>query len=183
MMSNFGRILPGMYIFYFEGMRSILTYTFNLTFICSIVFHLAPLTIASHITQAASTRLDHVLLTLGCLRGMYYNIAMTDAEVSKGLCASIEKRWAACDQDVFILAGFFNPYIRGDVFSKSNIDLNPAGLFSLVLRVWARVFPQPAESVPPGLRRATIDYYNRKEEFSDDRMHLKLAAAEAHEQV
>lgn len=120
---------------------------------------------------------------MGNLHRIYNAMSESHPDVGKGLCTSIEKRWAACDQDVFILAVFFNPFIRGDLFMKSNIDMNPAGLFSLVLRVWARVFQKPCDSVPSGLRRATIDYYGRREEFSDDRMHLKLAADEAQEQV
>ncbi|CAE6515560.1 unnamed protein product [Rhizoctonia solani] len=149
--------------------------------IARTVLHLAPLAIASHITQAASTRLDHVLLTLAHMYHVYSTMTPTETEICKAICTLIEKRWSACDQDICILAVFLNPFIRADLFPKSNIDFNPASIFTLVLRVWARLFQQPLESAPSGLRRATIDYYGRKEEFSDDRMHLKLAADEARE--
>ncbi|KAG8686761.1 hypothetical protein FRC11_008404, partial [Ceratobasidium sp. 423] len=112
---------------------------------------------------------------------VYSSMAPTEADTCKAICLFIEKRWAACDQDIHILAVFLNPFVRADLFPKSNIDFNPASIFTLVLRVWARLFRQPAELAPTGLRRATIDYYNWREEFSDERMHLKLAATEARE--
>jgi hypothetical protein len=118
----------------------------------STVLHLAPLTIAAHITQASSTRLDHVLLCLSNLYHIYSNMDAPNQEVGKGLCASIEKRWAACDQDIFILAVFLNPYIHADLFNKSHLDLNPASIISLVIRVWSRLFQQSPENAPPGLR-------------------------------
>jgi hypothetical protein len=178
-MRSFGSILAGMWHTQFKIARV----ESNLYIFFSAVSHLGPLTIASHVTQGTTTRLDHVLLTLANLYRIYSKLPEIDSEVSRGLCASIEKRWAACDQDVFILAVFFNPYIRADLFNRSNTILNPAGLVTLVLRVWARLFQQSSESVPPGLRRATVDYYSRNAEFADDEMHLKLAAAEAHEQA
>lgn len=148
-----------------------------------MISHLGPLTIAAHITQGSSTRLDHVLLTLANLYRIYSNLPASEAEVGLGLCASIEKRWAACDQDVFILAVFLNPYIRADLFKQSDSTFNPAGFTTLVIRVWARLFQRSADSAPHGLYRAVVDYHARKEEFSDKRMHLELAAAEAHELV
>lgn len=107
----------------------------------------------------------------------------TDPEVSQGICASIEKRWAASDQDVFILCTFWNPYVHADAFKRS-MEFLPAGMFSLVLQVWCHVFKQAPDCEPPlGLRQATLDYYNCQEEYLDLSMHLKLAEAEAHEKV
>lgn len=146
-----------------------------------MVSHLGPLTIAAHVTQGASTRLDHVLLTLANLYRLYSSLPERDIEASRGLCASIEKRWAACDQDVFILAVFLNPYVRASLFNKS--ATNPASMVSLVLRVWARLFQQPTDNPPVGLRRATAEYYRREAEFSDEEMHLQLAAEEARKEV
>ncbi|KAG8682309.1 hypothetical protein FRC11_015059, partial [Ceratobasidium sp. 423] len=90
------------------------------------VLHLAPLAITSHITQAASTQLDHVLLTLARMYQVYSSMAPTEADTCKAICLFIEKRWAACNQDIHILAVFLNPFVWANLFPKSNIDFNPA---------------------------------------------------------
>jgi hypothetical protein len=79
---------------------------------------LEPLAIAANITQAPHTHLDHVLLTLGNLYRIYSNLEF-DVEVRTAILASLEKRWAKADQEVFILAVFLNPYIRHCCFSHS----------------------------------------------------------------
>ena len=65
--------------------------------------HLEPLAIASNVTQAEHTRLDHVLITLGNLFRIYDGMAESDEEIQVGIQASLETRWAKADQDPFIL--------------------------------------------------------------------------------
>jgi hypothetical protein len=60
--------------------------------------------------QATHTRLDHVLLTLGNLFCIYSNPEL-DTEVHTVIHASLERRWAKADQDVFVMAVFLNPYV------------------------------------------------------------------------
>ena len=134
-----------------------------------MVTHLEPLAIASNTTQAENTRLDHVLLTLGNLFHIYDNMDDADHDVKDGIKASLEKRWAKADQDVFILAVFFNPYIRADLFSRKIIQLTPAGMYGIVKRMYKRVFREEPEF---GLHVACMDYYKCRSEFSDDAMHL-----------
>jgi hypothetical protein len=64
---------------------------------------LEPLAIATNITQAPHTRLDHVLLTLGNLYRIYSTLEFDD-EVCTAILASLEKWRAKADQGVFILA-------------------------------------------------------------------------------
>ncbi|KAF8062590.1 ribonuclease H-like domain-containing protein [Lyophyllum atratum] len=108
---------------------------------------LEPLAIAANITQASDTRLDHVLLTLGNF--------------------SLEKRWDKADQDIFILAVFFNPFIRSHLFQPN--ALTESQLHSIVEAVFKRFFSR-AGDVP--LMRAFTDYVREQGEFSRDAMQL-----------
>jgi hypothetical protein len=64
---------------------------------------LEPLAIANNVTQARYTRLDHIGLTLGNLYQIYSNLSI-EAPIHDRVLGSLEKRWQAADQDVFILA-------------------------------------------------------------------------------
>jgi len=78
--------------------------------------HLEPLTIAANITQASNTRLYHVLMTLANLYRIYSNLnPIKDSDVRDKILASLEKRWAAADQEPFIAAILLNPFLRGDL--------------------------------------------------------------------
>ena len=82
--------------------------------------HLEPLAVAANITQAAHCRLDTVLLTFGFLVVQYQ--AMTSTEDLVGCTAilkSLEKRWFAADQDVFIATVIVNPFFRTTPFTPS----------------------------------------------------------------
>ncbi|KAL6302503.1 ribonuclease H-like domain-containing protein [Sparassis latifolia] len=85
--------------------------------------HLEPLAIAMNITQAPHTRLDHVLLTLANLYRIYSS-PDTEDQVQSKILDSLEKRWKKADQDVFILAVFFNPYTRGRCFDRAALTKN-----------------------------------------------------------
>lgn len=81
--------------------------------------HLEPLAIAANITQASNTRLYHVLTTLANLYRIYSNLSSAeDLEVRDKVLASLEKRWAAADQDPFIAAVVLNPSLRGDFLAR-----------------------------------------------------------------
>jgi hypothetical protein len=131
---------------------------------------LEPLAIAANITQATHTRLDHVLLTLGNLFRIYSNPEL-DTEVRTVILASLERRWAKADQDVFIVAVFLNPYIRGRCFSRA--ALTEATLYNTTKRVFERIFGQSADL---DLLKAFTDYSRGQSEFSDEQMSLDMMA-------
>ncbi len=141
--------------------------------------HLEPLAISANITQADDTRLDHILLSLGNLYRIYDGMGEEDAAVKQGIHASLEKRWANADQDPFILAVFFNPYIRADLFNRRIIQFTPAGIYGIIRRVYKRIFRVGDDALDYELHSACMDYYNSREEFSDEAMsinHLEAAA-------
>ena len=72
------------------------------------------------VLQASHTRMDHVALTWANLYHIYDTVLPASGLVNLGTCdaitRSIEKRWKAADQPLFILAVIFNPYTRADAF-------------------------------------------------------------------
>ncbi|KAH9955968.1 hypothetical protein BGW80DRAFT_1257947 [Lactifluus volemus] len=102
--------------------------------------HLEPLAIAANITQASNTRLYHVLTTLANLHCIYSNLNLEeDSDVRNQVLTSLEKRWAAADQDPFIAAVVLNPFLRGDFLGR-HIALTPIGLCNMLKRLHSRVF-------------------------------------------
>jgi hypothetical protein len=124
--------------------------------------------IAANITQAAHTRLDHVLLTLGNLFRIYSHPAL-DTQIRDCIHNSLEKRWAKADQDVFILAVFFNPYIRQRPFNRS--ALTHAHIYDIASRVFTRIFSKDPDL---DFLKAFEDYFESREEFSPQRMQLDM---------
>jgi hypothetical protein len=131
---------------------------------------LEPLAIAANITQAPHTRLDHVLLTLGNLFRIYSNPEL-DNTIRNAILASLEKRWKAADQDVFIVAIFLNPYIRGRCFNRAAIT--EANLYNIIARVFERIFLQKADI---NMLKAFTDYARSQGEFSSTNMSLDQMA-------
>ncbi|KAG8740227.1 hypothetical protein FRC11_000329, partial [Ceratobasidium sp. 423] len=151
--------------------------------ISRIAQHLEPLSIAAHITEGTSTRLDQVLLTLGSLYRIYSSMTGPDESIGTALCSALMRRWAAFDQDIFILAVFLNPYLRGDLF-KIRLDSGDflcAGFITLIIRVWKRLFGRN-EDPDSGFLKACLDYYNRSVSsiFSDATMNLAIQERIAH---
>lgn len=131
--------------------------------------HLEPLAIATNVMQGSSTHLDLVLLTLGFLYRKYLTYTF-ETDVSVGILTSLQMRWAKnADHDVFILAVFFNPYIRHKAFRLDNPLLCQNGLFDIALRVYKRMFSRDADV---GFDGAFFDYHEHKHEFSRENMKL-----------
>ncbi|KAF8262861.1 hypothetical protein EI94DRAFT_1460687, partial [Lactarius quietus] len=127
------------------------------------------LAIAANITQASTTHLDHVLTTLGNLFRIH-----SDAQLEDAVLASLEKRWAAADQDPFIVAVILNPYLCGKCFSHANSLLTPIRLCNMLKHLHLRVFGLAVDSQ---FQSAFMDYYNGHEEFSNVlvlQLHLSL---------
>jgi len=69
-----------------------------------------PITYITNINQGQKTRADQVLLGFA---GVYLHLKRhPDARVASGMMKRIEKRWAAMDQDLFVMATVLNPYER-----------------------------------------------------------------------
>ena len=131
--------------------------------------HLEPLAIAANITQASNTRLYHVLTTLANLHRIYSNLDLEeDSNVRDQVLASLEKRWAAADQDPFIAAVILDPFLRGDFLGR-HIALTPIGLCNMLKRLHSRVFRVVVDA---DFQAAFMDYYNKREEFSPEAMGL-----------
>ena len=82
-----------------------------------------------------------MLTTLGNLYRIYSNLdSVEDSEVRDKILASLEKRWAAADQEPYIAVVVLNPYLRGDFFGR-NIALTPIGLTcSSACNKWTQIF-------------------------------------------
>ena len=142
------------------------TYYFQRT--CS---HLEPLAIAANVTQASNTRLYHVLTTLAKLYHIYSNLTLTEEGlgVRDGVLASLERRWAAADQDPFIAALILNPFLRDDFLARRHVALTPIGLCNMLKRLHFRIF---RVEVDADFQAAFMDYFKKREEFSPESMAL-----------
>ncbi|EIW55395.1 uncharacterized protein TRAVEDRAFT_131744, partial [Trametes versicolor FP-101664 SS1] len=122
--------------------------------------YLKPLAIATNILQASHTRLDHALLALANLFRIY-----SHGDTEKG---------AGKDQALFILAAFFNPYIRGYCFDRETLP--PSELYELAERAFTRFY-----GCEPDARfaEALVEYSQAKAEFTDEKMRLKQAEQRA----
>lgn len=84
-------------------------------------------------------------------------------EVREKILESLEKRWAAADQDIFIAAVVLNPFLCGHCLSRRNVLLTPIGLCNLMKDIHLRIFGTAVDSK---FQAAFMDYYNDCAEFS-----------------
>ena len=104
--------------------------------------HLEPLAVAANITQVTHCRLDTVLLTFGYLIIRYQALVAREAEDAAGRTAilqSLEKRWLAADQPVFIAAVIVNPFFQTSPFAPNSRFIN-ARIKSLLASLYTRFF-------------------------------------------
>ncbi|KDN48405.1 hypothetical protein RSAG8_02997, partial [Rhizoctonia solani AG-8 WAC10335] len=118
----------------------------------SLKLYLEPLAIAANVSQAPTTRLDHVLIELGRLYYTFSKFAFNPA-IIKCVLESLEPV-------------FLNPFIRARLFNPRNTLLNRWGLYGVVKRVFRRVFRQENDLE---LHEAFNDYYESRNEFHPDR--------------
>ena len=106
--------------------------------------HLGPLAIAANLLQAAHCRLDTVILTFGYLTIKYQAMdAPEDLVGCTAILKSLEKRWLAADQDVFIAAVIVNPLYRTTPFAPHPRFTN-ARIKILLASLYSRFFKMPA---------------------------------------
>ncbi|KAI0782452.1 hypothetical protein BC629DRAFT_1289429, partial [Irpex lacteus] len=108
--------------------------------------HLEPFAYAVNITQSDQLRLDTVLLVLGLLYNRFENlprITPSDNIVAEAICNSINTRWEASDQDLFIAAVILNPTHKTRPFRKWRFF--SIGLITVLMsRLYRRLFSGPA---------------------------------------
>lgn len=145
--------------------------------------HLEPLAIAANITQGSATRLDHVLLTIANLYKLFSESTVNPA-ASACITSSLERRWSKCDQEVFILAVFFNPYIRDQLFGMHHF-VSRYGLLAMARRAFRRFNPKLEDPMdgPNGFSTAFLDYIESKGAFSPEMMSLDSRKAGARSAV
>ncbi|KAJ7194288.1 ribonuclease H-like domain-containing protein [Mycena pura] len=108
-----------------------------------VVNDIEPLCYATNINQADRTRPDQVLLSFA---GLFRHFAThPNRTVAKGMLMRIEKRWAALDQQMFVLCLVLNPYEGLGRFgekSEINVFVLSMELVALFHRVRTRPRPQ-----------------------------------------
>ena len=111
--------------------------------------HLEPFAYASNITQSNEARLDTVLLVFALLYNKFDHLPTTNASdkiVAETVCNSINTRWEASDQDLFVAAVILNPMHKTRPFRKC--QWLSIGLISVLMaRLYCRFFggPSPRE--------------------------------------
>ena len=126
--------------------------------------HLELLAIAANITQAAHCCLDTVLLTFGSLVARYQAmVGPEDATASTAILNSLEKRWLAADQDVFIATVIVNPHFQASPFAPG-IRFIVARIKTLLSSLYTRFF----QSDPPDAFYEEVhDYLTRTGRYSE----------------
>ncbi|KAF8989859.1 ribonuclease H-like domain-containing protein, partial [Cyathus striatus] len=146
--------------------------------LAKIVSHLKLLAILANILQDPACCLDHVLLTLMRNFCFFETLHSTnDTFIQKMMHVSLEHQWAKADQELFILAVFFNPYIWACCFNPEKIT--QFDLFHMVHRVYQWLFHQSIHS-DFNFTAAFEDYYSDLGQFSSDSMYLSGFEAEYH---
>ncbi|THU81342.1 hypothetical protein K435DRAFT_617015, partial [Dendrothele bispora CBS 962.96] len=115
---------------------------------------LKPFAIATNAAQADHCCMDTVLLLMGYL----YHIH------------SYSRINARADQDIFILAVVFNPYIRNKAFRRNHSIRTIGGLWVIVSRVYKRFYDKLPDR---DFRRAFTEYISGTGRWSYDGMSLR----------
>ncbi|KAJ7721951.1 ribonuclease H-like domain-containing protein [Mycena maculata] len=96
---------------------------------------LEPLAIVAKCMQVPDAGLDQVLLMLGNLYRIYGSPEI-NSRIRSCVRKSLEKRWLAMEREVFILAVYLSPYIRGSAFSPKNPALKVISLYNVAKRLF-----------------------------------------------
>jgi hypothetical protein len=103
--------------------------------------HLEPLAIATNVTQSSLCRLDEVLLTFGTLYRHFISLTHgDDATIRTAVISSLEKRWYASDQEIFIASVLLNPFYCAEPFSKTHYSFSKSSIQLLLSTLWRRFY-------------------------------------------
>ncbi|KAI9430772.1 hypothetical protein BJY52DRAFT_1133494, partial [Lactarius psammicola] len=107
-----------------------------------IKHHLAPLAVAANITQSSHCCLDEVLMTFASLVMQYSKLTDSkDMVIRKALLESIEKRWEASDQNIFIASMILNPFLKTNPFKRDAQLISLGAIHTLLSGLWTRFYP------------------------------------------
>ncbi|KAI0656721.1 hypothetical protein C8Q70DRAFT_875096, partial [Cubamyces menziesii] len=135
---------------------------------------LEPLAIAANVTQASDTHLNHVLFTLRQLYRTFKSFSGLNAAVQECILESLEMCLGQADQNVFILAVFFNPYVHSHCFNQK--ALSPLDLVAITQWIYKRIFRVDTDTQ---FLWGLLAYLNSNNEFSADQMLLDDFYADA----
>ncbi|KAJ6628811.1 hypothetical protein B0H10DRAFT_2259901 [Mycena sp. CBHHK59/15] len=110
---------------------------------------LEPLAIAAKCMQAPDAGLDQVLLMLGNLYRIYSSPEI-NSRVRTCIWKSLEKCWLPMEQEVFIIAVYLNPYIRGTAFSTKNPVVKLINLYNIAKQLFQTCGSFPRVHEPRG---------------------------------
>ncbi|KAI0755920.1 hypothetical protein BC629DRAFT_1296537, partial [Irpex lacteus] len=130
--------------------------------------HLQPFAYAANITQSDAARLDTVLLVWGLLYRYFDNLPSSDAsdkQIAEAVCISINRRWEASDQDVYIAAIILNPAHKTRPFAKSSWS-SAALITILMCRLWRRFFGD-SDCFDADLSQEVLDYLGDSGSYRD----------------
>ncbi|ODN80456.1 hypothetical protein L202_02696 [Cryptococcus amylolentus CBS 6039] len=128
---------------------------------------LSPLTISTYVLQANTTTLDMVFFEFGKLYTHFVPLQTLGSRFVRDAAAiiiqSLEKRWAAADQDVFIACALLNPFFGLTRVGISNNALPGNMSYALIKSLWIRFFPEEtSHQTLDHLSEEWSAYYHRK---------------------
>lgn len=135
--------------------------------------HLEPFAYASNIAQSDKAQLDSVLMVLALLYHRFRSFPQhttSDTIISETVCNSINSRWEASDQDLFIAAVILNPMHKLRPF-QTTPWLSPAIISVLMSRLYTRFFKTPA---PRELLQEVPDYLRNKGLYSQMAVYVSM---------
>ncbi|KAJ6605628.1 hypothetical protein B0H10DRAFT_1820812 [Mycena sp. CBHHK59/15] len=129
-----------------------------------------PICYITNINQGEKTRADQVLLGFA---GVYLHFKRhSDPSVAAGMARRLEKRWAAMDQDLFIMCMVLNPYERLSRFG----DQAGVSIFTLrtvLMQLYCRVKSRPVAGPLTPEQQADLETEKRARESAVSQAFLK----------
>ncbi|KAH9161727.1 hypothetical protein EDB89DRAFT_1861470, partial [Lactarius sanguifluus] len=130
-----------------------------------IKHHLAPLTVTANITQSSHCCLDEVLMMFASLAMQYSGLTnVEDVGIQKALLESIQKRWEASDQNVFVASMILNPFLKIDPFKQDAWLISLGAIHTLLSSLWTRFYPSC--NVPPDVLLEICHYLSSLDFYS-----------------
>jgi hypothetical protein len=112
---------------------------------------LTPIAIVVNIAQASFCHPGSVLLGFGFLLNAFNDESTLrssdpdDLNIRTQLTRNLNRRWGACDQDIYILAVLLNPFQQLNPFSKRCQIFSSHAIIQLLNRLWNRFYTE----IPP----------------------------------
>lgn len=135
---------------------------------------------AANVTQSDCARLDIVLITLANLYHYFATAPNLDAAAAAAVLASLERRWAKADQDIFLLALVFNPYVRVSCFAEDSPFRVPGKIYELAKSAFRRFY-----NMEPGMnfQNELTDYLQGVGLWTEEGMQLSERELQAKAEV